>query len=258
MSKTTRCSLYLVALRSSLKDFQSALGQAEPKPFVAANVIHWVARPEKYSVDSLLKGTPPWSIALIYTSPSALPESLTVHISRTWTIDFDAYNAFLESYTTTTTSLAAETHTRSHELDQLTNGAAGSTTTAAAGSQSLEITPELLSWMLSSAHRPNGTKPIAMLNLHAYRDVEKYGQYRTAFNAGPGARHGAKAKLFGQAAGPASDGETHWDLVALVHYPSALHFGDMLASADYQEISHKYRTGSLWDNPLLCLSEFPA
>ena len=40
-----------------------------------------------------------------------------------------------------------------------------------------------------------------------------------------------------------------------MHYPSLAHFGDMLASAEYQSINEKYRKGSLVDNALLCVQE---
>jgi len=46
-----------------------------------------------------------------------------------------------------------------------------------------------------------------------------------------------------------------WDEIALAHYPSILHFADMLASEDYQEVNQKYRVGSLRDTCILCTSE---
>jgi len=46
-----------------------------------------------------------------------------------------------------------------------------------------------------------------------------------------------------------------WDEIALAHYPSILHFADMLASEDYQEVNKKYRVGSLKDTCILCTSE---
>ena len=106
-----------------------------------------------------------------------------------------------------------------------------------------------------------------MLNLIAFKDQEKYGRNREEFRRSAGSRPGAAAKLVGvdpseykSIAGSGKIESDHqsqqtWDLVAFIHYPSILHFADMLSSTDYQEISQKYRTGILVDNPTLCLSE---
>ena len=253
MSELTRCTLYLIALDASFEEFRQALRQATPQPFVAAKVIHWVVPPEVYSVDALLQH-PPWDVALCYSKPSTLPDSLQQLVRRTWTVDFNAPSAMVTGYATTQAKFASEGPPRSKELDQT----ASSTDTKIASAQTLDITPDLRDWMydFSSTDKEFGQSPITMLNLHAYKDVEKYAKYREAFGSGVGSRHGVGVKLFGQTAEASSDGEKRWELMALVHYPSALHFGDMLASEDYQEISHKFREGSLIDNPLLCLSEF--
>lgn len=54
---------------------------------------------------------------------------------------------------------------------------------------------------------------------------------------------------------PTPEGQIEWVRVGSVHYPSILHFGDMLADERYQEINDSYRKGSLIDNPLLYLRE---
>ena len=46
-----------------------------------------------------------------------------------------------------------------------------------------------------------------------------------------------------------------WDEIALAHYPSTVHFADMLASEDYQEANQTYRVDSLEDTCILCTSE---
>jgi hypothetical protein len=79
-------------------------------------------------------------------------------------------------------------------------------------------------------------------------------QYSGALLETFGQRSGIVAKIIGDAM-EQSDGAKEWDVVALIHYPSLGHFGDMIASAEYPEISHKYREGALVDNPLLFTSE---
>jgi uncharacterized protein (DUF1330 family) len=91
-----------------------------------------------------------------------------------------------------------------------------------------------------------------MFNLLAFKDMEKYGKYRDAFTAGAGSRHGARPLLFGEVTAQSGEAK-EWEMAAFLYYPSVLHFADMLASPDYREISHKYREGSLVDNPILCL-----
>ena len=95
-----------------------------------------------------------------------------------------------------------------------------------------------------------------MFNLLAFKDMVKYKKYQEAFVAGAGTRHGARPLLYGETVQPSVQSyqdKSPWEMVAFVHYPSAWHFADMLASPDYKEISRKYREGSLVDNPLLCL-----
>ena len=92
-----------------------------------------------------------------------------------------------------------------------------------------------------------------MLNLLAFAEGKKadYLQYGKAFAESIGSRRGGNAKIVGNVIGK-KDG---WDEMALAHYPSILHFADMLASEDYQEVNHKYRVGSLRDTCILCTSE---
>lgn len=99
-----------------------------------------------------------------------------------------------------------------------------------------------------------------MLNLLAFKEGKKdeYLKYGAEFARSVGSRQGGNAKIVGSVVHPkdgqADDGDG-WDEVALAHYPSVLHFADMLASEDYQEANHKYRVGSLKDTFILCTSE---
>ena len=43
--------------------------------------------------------------------------------------------------------------------------------------------------------------------------------------------------------------------MALAHYPSILHFADMLASGGYQEVNRRFRVPALRDTFILCTTE---
>jgi hypothetical protein len=97
-----------------------------------------------------------------------------------------------------------------------------------------------------------------MLNLLAFKPGKKadYLHYGAEFARSIGSRRGGDAKIVGSVIhdGKNADGDV-WDEVALAHYPSILHFADMLASADYQAVNQKYRVPSLKDTFILCTSE---
>ena len=56
-------------------------------------------------------------------------------------------------------------------------------------------------------------------------------------------------------AGAEAEAAEGWDEVALAHYPSILHFADMLASGGYQEVSRRFRIPALRDTFILCTTE---
>lgn len=100
-----------------------------------------------------------------------------------------------------------------------------------------------------------------MLNLLAFvpGKKEEYLKYGAEFARSIGSKRGGNAKIVGSVIHPERQGEDGdgeaWDEVALAHYPSIMHFADMLASEDYQEVNHRYRVGSLRDTFILCTSE---
>ena len=113
-----------------------------------------------------------------------------------------------------------------------------------------------------------------MLNLLSFLPGKKdsYLHYGAEFARSIGSRRGGVAKIVGSVIheperqravdlqevekGVKGKGEEgRWDEVALAHYPSILHFADMLASADYQEVNQNYRVPSLRDTFILCTSE---
>ncbi|RMZ78188.1 hypothetical protein DV738_g3989, partial [Chaetothyriales sp. CBS 135597] len=111
--------------------------------------------------------------------------------------------------------------------------------------QTLELSPALRDWASKFAQTRTGKGAVSMLNLLSFLPDRhsSYLVYGRAFAESIGSRHGGRAKLAG------------WDEFALAHYPSILHFADMLASDDYQAVNLKYRVPSLRDTCILCTSE---
>lgn len=97
-----------------------------------------------------------------------------------------------------------------------------------------------------------------MLNLLSFKPDQKpsYLKYGAAFAKTIGANRGGVAKLVGNIVRESKEEkEGEWHEFALAHYPSLLHFADMLASEDYQSVNEKYRVPSLGDTCILCTSE---
>lgn len=99
-----------------------------------------------------------------------------------------------------------------------------------------------------------------MLNLLAFKSSKKedYLKYGAEFSKSIGSKRGGDAKIVGSVIhdkGNEGEEEGGWDEIALAHYPSILHFADMLGSEDYQEVNRKWRVPSLRDTCILCTSE---
>lgn len=100
-----------------------------------------------------------------------------------------------------------------------------------------------------------------MLNFLSFKSGKKsdYLKYGKAFAESIGSKRGGNAKLVGNVVSSSSEKdkevEGQWHEFALAHYPSLLHFADMLASEDYQTVNEKYRVPSLFDTCILCTSE---
>lgn len=248
MDNTTECITYLLCL-TSIEDFASALTELNEKPLIAARAVHWIFPPTNLGVDKLL--TSKWDMVVCFVAPFSMPASLAPLIQSSWTFSFMAPSSFVTSLETTQAELATNVPARSRELDRLTDLDANEDSSGHSFVDSAEMTGKLKRWMETFSERENHP-PVIMLNLLAFKDMEKYRKYQAAFMAGVGQRHGATPLLFGEVTAH-SEQAKEWNDTAFVYYPSVLHFADMLASPDYQEMSHKYRQGSLIDNPLLCL-----
>jgi len=105
-----------------------------------------------------------------------------------------------------------------------------------------------------------GDGPVVMLNLLRFSPdggAERYGDYGAA--AAPILEKLGARIVFSAAASPALIGpqeSERWDFVLLVEYPSRQAFLDMVASPEYQEVSH-LRTEALDDSRLVPLDPTP-
>jgi hypothetical protein len=127
-------------------------------------------------------------------------------------------------------------------------------------SQGLELSNELRKWIQEFGKTEEGRGAVSMLNLLAFKPGKKedYLHYGAEFAKSIGSRRGGLAKIVGSVIhdqGKGGEGGEGWDEVALAHYPSIVHFADMLASQDYQAVNQKYRVPSLKDTFILCTSE---
>jgi len=144
-------------------------------------------------------------------------------------------------------------------------------------SQSLELSSELNEWIKNfvSTGSKASKGAVSMFNLLAFNPgmKEEYLKYGAAFAKSIGSKHGGNAKIVGNAThvngcvitksdnrsvgmnGEVGSGKDEWNEIALAHYPSILHFRDMLASEDYQEVNKRHRMPSLRDTCILMTSE---
>ncbi|KAH9873030.1 hypothetical protein J1614_005426 [Plenodomus biglobosus] len=161
--------------------------------------------------------------------------------------------------------------------------------------QHLELSSDLDAWIQhavsTGAREFQG--PVSMFNLLSFNPGMKaeYLKYGAAFADSVGAAHGGDAKIVGTVVDVRGDGdgdgdgvagasaganpnpnpstskpesavsakqdnvERQWDEVALAHYPSLLHFRDMLTSKEYQRVNQRHRVPSLWDTAIFMTSE---
>lgn len=128
-------------------------------------------------------------------------------------------------------------------------------------SQDLSLSSELQQWIGKSEDTLPVKGAISMLNLLSFKTgmKESYLKYGKAFAQTIGAKRGGNAKLVGNlmkgSERVSEEEQGVWHEFALAHYPSLLHFADMLASKDYQEVNQNNRVGALGDTCILCTSE---
>lgn len=246
------CKLQLLSLEVARSQFVSAIKHSTPSLLVIAKPIHWIIPPTVYSSDALLKQK--WDILLIYANNEGLPTEYKSMVKNEWFISFDAPAEMVNNLATNNEKYiyprTEDIVARTGELDKIqtygTNQSA----------DSLEVTEDFAAFVKDFGPR-EGKGPVSMFNLLATKDMARYMQYVAGFQESAGSKRGGEGKIFGSVLECSStpDGVKEWEMVAMVHYPSIYHFGDMLAADDYQEMAHKYRFGALLDNPLLCTTE---
>jgi len=245
------CTLHLLSLTVPLTQFLSTLTKSDLTPLTVAKVIRWIILPTSISIDPLLAQNIHWDILLVLPSASPLPSTLQNQIQHQWSITAGIPSRLLENFSSKNEQLL---HPKTNDVPPLTGSL--DKPRISNTSQSLELSPSLQAWISTFSQTPPGHGAVSMFNLLAFHPQLKsqYLQYGAAFASSIGAKRGGNAKLVGTVI---SEGQERgeWDEIALAHYPSILHFADMLASEDYQEVNQKYRVGSLRDTFILCTSE---
>ena len=241
------CTLHLVSISGPLPRFLASLSSSSLKPLITAKVIRWIITPSTLSVSPLLHPSSPWDLFLVTEGTSPLPNELKPMINGHWTISAGIpsrlVNGFAERNETFLRPKASDVPALTGALDH---------PKIADSSQGLEFTNELQTW-IQSFGKQEGRGAVSMLNLLAFKPgmKEEYLKYGKAFAESIGSKRGGNAKLVGSVI----DHEQGWDEIAVAHYPSIIHFADMMASEDYQAVNQRNRVPSLKDTCILCTSE---
>ncbi|KAK7184245.1 hypothetical protein PSPO01_09622 [Paraphaeosphaeria sporulosa] len=262
------CTLHLIALAPTASSpnpqpsFPHALKSANLTPLVISRVIRWIILPSTFSTAPLLARNIHWDFLLILPGTDALPSSLTPLIQHTWRITAGVPSRLTQDFARKNAELLRPAKGSVPEVSG--DALEGGRTTESA--QNLELSDELKEWIRGFSR--NGTKEakgaVSMFNLLSFRPGKKasYLEYGKAFASSIGSSHGGNAKLVGgvthvdgvRRGKEVGDGEG-WDEVALAHYPSVLHFAEMLGDAKYQSVNHEFRVPALRDTAILMTSE---
>lgn len=257
--------IHLISLTqtATILDFLKTLHSTNVKPLVISKVIRWIILPEKIDVETLLRPRKPWDLLLITlesSSTKSLPPTLTKLIECHWTTLTGIPSRLTNTFDKTNSSLLHPNPATVPPLSTSLENPAHTSST----SQTLELSPGLIEWIKSFAKVSAGRNAVSMLNLLSFNQGMKdsYLVYGKAFADSIGSSRGGNAKLVGNivasdSAGSSRNAKTDqaWDEFALAHYPSILHFAEMLASKDYQEVNLKNRVPALFDTCILCTSE---
>lgn len=243
-----------LSLSNPLPDFLSALAQSSIKPFFVAKVAGWAFRPLSISVDPLLTQEPSWDLLLVLVDAQGvlLPQGLRSMVRAEWTVAAELLTP--DSIFQDLLQVAPQ------EVTPLTGAWNEPITTRREVEHplTLSLTAEMQEWTRTFAQQ-EGQGVVSMHNLLAYKDGRKeaYGEYIKGFVKSAGARRGGAGLIFGKVLSCSStaEGVKEWEDVVIAQYPSIYHFGEMLASEDYQEIDRDHRAGNLKDTLILCTTE---
>lgn len=258
------CTLHLVALNPTTpnpqQSFLSALKSTGLSPLVVSRVIRWIILPSTFSTEQLLARNVHWDFLLILPGTDALPPPLTPHIQHTWCITAGVPSRLTQDFAQKNAKLLRP---EAGSVSAVSSAALSPQRTASSA-QNLELSDELLDWMrtFSSNGSKEATGAVSMFNLLSFHPNKKssYLEYGKAFASSVGSSHGGNAKIVGGVthtngeARAGTDGRG-WDEVALAHYPSILHFAEMLGDAEYQGVNRAFRVPALRDTCILMTSE---
>ncbi|KAL1608086.1 hypothetical protein SLS60_003025 [Paraconiothyrium brasiliense] len=259
------CTLHLVALHpthsNAQQSFFSALKSANLSPLVLSRVLRWIILPSTFSTEHLLARNIHWDFLVILPGADALPASLQPLIQHTWSITAGVPSRLTQDFEVKNSRLLQP---EPGSVPQLNNDALEVKQTTSSA-QNLELSAELKDWIrtFSTTDTPEAKGAVSMFNLLSFRPDKKssYLEYGKAFASSIGTSHGGNAKIVGSvthingtARAKEANGEG-WDEIALAHYPSILHFADMLVDKEYQSVNHKYRVPALRDTAILMTSE---
>jgi hypothetical protein len=269
------CTLHLLALHSTTPNpsltFLSTIKSANLSPLVVSRVIRWIILPSKLSTEHLLARNIHWDLLLILPSTDALPAEVEKLVQHHWSVTAGVPSRLVQDFPSKNQKLLHPDPSSVPKVQEQKN------TKTTESSQSLELSEELNKWIETfvNSGAKEGKGAVSMFNLLAFNPgmKEEYLKYGAAFAKSIGSKHGGNAKIVGNAThvngsaiarspgssvgvnGKVGGGKDDWDEIALAHYPSILHFRDMLASEDYQEVNKRHRVPSLRDTCILMTSE---
>lgn len=273
--KMPLCTLHLLALHNTTPNpiltFLSTLKSANISPLVISRVIRWIILPSQLSTEHLLARNIKWDLLLVLPSTDALPQNLNNLIQHHWSVTAGVPSRLIQDFASKNDKLL---HPNPSIVPKSQAHLNKKTTQS---SQSLELSEELNKWIQQfvNSSAKEGNSAVSMFNLLAFNPgmKQEYLKYGAAFAKSIGSRHGGNAKIVGNVThvnnepvtkasgssvgnnGEVGGGTDDWDEIALAHYPSILHFRDMLASEDYQEVNKRHRVPSLKDTCILMTSE---
>ena len=243
------CTLHLLSLSVPIPAFLEQVHSTKLRPILVAKVIRWIITPELLSIDTLLRPRAPWQVFMVTEGQGNLPGPLLSLAKAYWSIVAGVPSRLTKDFTTRNESLLRP------DIDAVPKLTGSLDAPLLADSnQKLELSGELLSFAKSFCNQGRAGKgAVSMLNLLAFNaDMhDSYMTYGKAFADSIGAKRGGTAKIIGNVI----DKKDGWDEIAVAHYPSIMHFADMAASNDYQEINQKYRVAALRDTCILMTSE---
>lgn len=245
------CELHLLALSkdTSIAAFIAALRSHDIKPIIQSKVMRWIILPSKLSTGPLLAHNNHWDILIILPHATQWPDKIKKQITCNWQVSAGVPSSRLTNFASKNASLLNPAAGSVKPPDMATQ-----ISTIAEGSQSLELSHELQSWITNTLLYPHHA--VSMFNLLAFSPGKKaqYAQYGAEFAKHVGSKYGGDAKIVGNVIGGQGKDEG-WDEIAYVHYPSIEHFCAMIGSSEYQEVNRKYRLGSLKDTCILFTME---